>query len=222
MSRYGEGFEPRSARIGRCITPYLWVADPRQVPFFARAKKGTKESTPPRWREIPRAASHRAVKFSQSTSLCSVRTGAIPRAALRVHSAPAKRLGRAIGWIQPLPTPKRLTFGAELNQYPSLRAQRSNPLPTALRYEIASSPPAPRNDSLSWVPLGPLYGAPSPSAPSQREAASARGPSRQRGACFLFVPFLQSKEKGPGVQGRSARLIYLLQLDGAGRRSTPR
>jgi hypothetical protein len=26
---------------------YLWVADPRQVTFFARAKKVTKESTPP-------------------------------------------------------------------------------------------------------------------------------------------------------------------------------
>ncbi|BAV33802.1 hypothetical protein SCL_1494 [Sulfuricaulis limicola] len=45
---------------------YLWVADPRQVTFFARAKKVTKESTPPDGANTP-------LRFSPAPARASTR-----------------------------------------------------------------------------------------------------------------------------------------------------
>ena len=75
---------------------YLWVADPRQVTFFARAKKVTKESTPPDGANTP-------LRFSLASARAPTRQP--PKRGLGSNTRrastpmPAAVLGRAIrGW----------------------------------------------------------------------------------------------------------------------------
>ena len=219
-----EGVDRAPRGAGRCINPNLWVADPRQVTFLCSCKeKSPKESTPPDGGDCPRAASHRAVKFSQSTSLCSVRTGAIPRAALRVHSAPAKRLGRAIGWIQQQPTPQRLRFGSQpTNPRHCERSEaislRDTPKPRIEMWAVvgccctrlwrARDASQERYEPEGRRPRRGVGRQPAQDALSGDFTARCeadRGPSRHRRDVFLSSLSLHEQRKGPGAQGRSAR-----------------
>jgi len=72
---------------------YLWVADPRQVTFFARAKKVTKESTPP-------DGATPSLRFSPVPARTPTRRAHTTRLGLDTGCAttpgPAAMLGRAI------------------------------------------------------------------------------------------------------------------------------
>ncbi len=215
MSRYGERSTALRAvcRSNECIKRALRPCTPGDFSLLVQ-RKVTKRKHAPQWREPPRSPSHRAVKFSQSTSLCSVRTDAIPRVALRVHSAPAKEIGRAIGWI---PTTAH-TSNAPLVPNPATgtthcRGRRWIPF-MARPHLTPPSAMNPKGDAQGWASVASQRRMRC-LATSQREAVRGGRIRAINGACFLFVPFLcTSKEKGPGVQGRSARLIYFINSTG--------